>query len=108
MAISISGSDQYAEAGRFGVPFARTWSLYRFTSTIQTSPAASPRFETNAILFPWWFGPLEGRAATWAPIGLVIVGGLTTSTFLTLLVIPTIYSLVDDLTRWVRRVAGAI
>jgi HAE1 family hydrophobic/amphiphilic exporter-1 len=56
------------------------------------------------ILFPQWVGPVEGRAATWAPIGLVIVGGLTTSTFLTLLIIPTIYSLIDDLTVMARRV----
>jgi len=56
------------------------------------------------FLFPQWFGPVEGRAATWAPIGLVIIGGLTTSTFLTLLVIPTIYSLVDDVSLFVQRV----
>ncbi len=60
------------------------------------------------FIFPQWFGPLEGRAATWAPIGLVIIGGLTTSTFLTLLIIPTLYSLIDDLTRFTRRVAGAL
>ena len=57
-------------------------------------------------LFPQWFGPVEGRAATWAPIGLVIIGGLTTSTFLTLLVIPTIYSLIDDVSGFARRVMG--
>jgi len=57
------------------------------------------------FLLPQWFGPVEGRAATWAPIGVVIIGGLTTSTFLTLLVIPTIYSLVDDASLFVRRVA---
>ncbi len=59
------------------------------------------------FIFPQWFGPLEGRAATWAPIGLVIIGGLTTSTFLTLLIIPTLYSLIDDLTRFAKRVARA-
>jgi bifunctional non-homologous end joining protein LigD len=48
------------------------------------------------VIFPQWFGPLEGRAATWAPVGLVILGGLTTSTFLTLVFVPTVYSLVDD------------
>jgi HAE1 family hydrophobic/amphiphilic exporter-1 len=53
------------------------------------------------------FGPLEGRAASWAPISLVIVGGLTTSTFLTLIIIPTIYSLIDDLSRFAGRVARA-
>ena len=60
------------------------------------------------FLFPQWFGPVEGRAATWAPIGLVIIGGLTTSTFLTLIIIPTIYSLMDDFTRFARRVARAV
>ncbi|MFQ5718566.1 MAG: efflux RND transporter permease subunit [Acidobacteriota bacterium] len=59
------------------------------------------------FLFPQWFGPVEGRAATWAPIGLVIVGGLTTSTFLTLVIIPTLYSLVDDTSAFFRRVARA-
>ena len=58
------------------------------------------------FLLPQWFGSVEGRAASWAPIGLVIIGGLTTSTFLTLMIIPTIYSLVDDATRFVRRVAS--
>ncbi|NIL99658.1 MAG: hypothetical protein GTN89_01560 [Acidobacteria bacterium] len=56
------------------------------------------------FLFPQWFGPVEGRAATWAPIGLVIIGGLTTSTFLTLMIIPTIYSLIDDASSFMRRV----
>jgi HAE1 family hydrophobic/amphiphilic exporter-1 len=56
------------------------------------------------FLFPQWFGPVEGRAATWAPIGLVIIGGLTTSTFLTLLIIPTIYSLIDDVSTFMQRV----
>ncbi len=60
------------------------------------------------FILPQWFGPLEGRAATWAPIGLVIIGGLTTSTFLTLLIIPTVYSLIDDLTRFAKRVARAV
>jgi hydrophobic/amphiphilic exporter-1 (mainly G- bacteria), HAE1 family len=57
------------------------------------------------LLFPGWLGQPEGRAANWAPIGLVILGGLTTSTFLTLMIIPTFYSLVDDLTRFFGRVA---
>lgn len=60
------------------------------------------------FLWPQVFGAVEGRAASWAPIGLVIVGGLTTSTFLTLMIIPTIYSLIDDLTRFARRVAREV
>jgi HAE1 family hydrophobic/amphiphilic exporter-1 len=72
------------------------------TTILGLSPMVAP------FLFPQWFGPVEGRAATWAPIGLVIVGGLTTSTFLTLMIIPTIYSLIDDLTLFFKRVAKAV
>jgi HAE1 family hydrophobic/amphiphilic exporter-1 len=34
------------------------------------------------------------------PMAIAVIGGLTTSTFLTLLVIPVIYSLVDDGAAW--------
>ncbi len=57
---------------------------------------------------PSVFGAPEGRAAFWAPVGLVILGGLTTSTFFTVMVIPTVYSLVDDLTTWTRRIAAEV
>lgn len=57
------------------------------------------------LLLPQFFGPLEGRSATWVPTALVILGGLTTSTFLTLLITPTLYSAVSDSARWIRRVA---
>mgnify|MGYP000255316129 CR=1 FL=1 len=46
----------------------------------------------------------DGRAAFWAPIGLVILGGLTTSTFLTVMVIPIVYSLIDDLATFAARI----
>lgn len=60
------------------------------------------------ILLPQWFGPLEGRSATWAPVGLVILGGLTTSTFLTLVILPTLYSLLDDVGSYLRRLSAAV
>ena len=34
------------------------------------------------------------------PMAIAVVGGLTTSTLLTLLVVPVVYTLVDDLSRW--------
>jgi HAE1 family hydrophobic/amphiphilic exporter-1 len=36
----------------------------------------------------------------WAPLALTVIGGLITSTFLTLLVLPAFYSLIEDLKIW--------
>ncbi len=38
-----------------------------------------------------------------APMAIVVIGGLITSTFLSLLVIPVVYTLVDDLLQWIGR-----
>ncbi len=60
------------------------------------------------LVAPGVFGPVEGRAGTWGPIALAVVGGLTTSTFMTLVVMPTIYAVFDDLSQFLRRVAWAM
>ncbi len=61
------------------------------TTCLSLLPMVAP------LLAPWLFGPSEGRAANWGPVGLAILGGMTTSTFLTLIITPTLYSLFDDL-----------
>jgi HAE1 family hydrophobic/amphiphilic exporter-1 len=38
-----------------------------------------------------------------APMARAVIGGLITSTFLTLLIVPVMYSLLDDFGGWVRR-----
>ena len=38
-----------------------------------------------------------------APMALVVIGGLITSTFISLLVIPVLFSIVDDVEQWSRR-----
>ena len=38
----------------------------------------------------------------------MILGGLLTSAFLTVMVIPIVYSLVDDLTSFVRHIAASV
>ena len=42
-----------------------------------------------------------------APMGRAIIGGVITSTLLTLIVVPVIYSLLDDLAAWAKRRFGA-
>lgn len=62
---------------------------------------------TLPYLFPDRFGSVEGRAGMWAPVSLAVFGGLTTSTFLTLIILPAMYSYMDDLGRLLRQLAGA-
>ena len=38
-----------------------------------------------------------------APMAIVVIGGLITSTFLSLLVVPVVFTYVDDMVEWVRR-----
>ncbi|HLA40277.1 MAG TPA: efflux RND transporter permease subunit, partial [Candidatus Glassbacteria bacterium] len=61
------------------------------TTILSLLPMVAP------LLVPSLFGPTEGRSGYWGPVGLAILGGMTTSTFLTLIITPTLYSLFDDL-----------
>jgi HAE1 family hydrophobic/amphiphilic exporter-1 len=72
------------------------------TTILGLSPMVAPFF------LPQIFGAVEGRAAFWAPVGLVILGGLATSTVLTVMVIPVLYSLIDDLKVFAHRVAAQV
>ena len=60
------------------------------------------------VMFPQFFGPIEGRAGWYGQVGVAIVGGLATSTFLTLVIVPTIYSVIDDITIWFKRIVLSV
>ena len=49
----------------------------------------------------YWGGE---QAAWWSPMAIAVICGLGFATFLTLLVVPVMYSLFDDLDAWVRRI----
>ena len=45
-----------------------------------------------------------GDGSEWrSPMGMIAIGGLATSTFLTLLVVPIAYTLIDDAQSWIAR-----
>ncbi|MCR4344279.1 MAG: efflux RND transporter permease subunit [Candidatus Scalindua sp.] len=69
-----------------------------FTTILGLLPMVLPLF------LPFLFGPFEGRGSIWAPVGLVVISGLITSTILTLVIMPTIYSLIDDFGMWMKKV----
>jgi HAE1 family hydrophobic/amphiphilic exporter-1 len=60
---------------------------------------------TLAMVFgmvPLAFALSEG-AEQRAPMGQAVIGGVITSSLLTLVVVPVIYVYIDDLTEWLRR-----
>jgi len=78
--------------------------LARFRPILMTS------LTTLIGLIPMAFmGGTEGMGAMFAPIGQAVIGGLTTSTLLTLTLTPTLYAWLDDMAAWGRRVGrGAL
>ena len=60
---------------------------------------------TVPFFLPDLFPQSEGRGRMWAPVSLAVFGGLTTSTFLTLLILPTVYSYMDDVSVYSLRAA---
>jgi multidrug efflux pump subunit AcrB len=49
---------------------------------------------------PYWGGE---QAAWWGPMAIAVIAGLTFATFLTLVLVPVMYSLLDDMDDWMAR-----
>ena len=58
------------------------------------------------FLLPQFFQAAGRRAQMWAPISVAIIGGLTTSTFFTLIFLPTFYSISDTVRTKVKSLLG--
>jgi HAE1 family hydrophobic/amphiphilic exporter-1 len=58
------------------------------------------------FLLPQFFQAAGRRSQMWAPISVAIIGGLTTSTFFTLIFLPTFYSITDTATGKVKALFG--
>jgi HAE1 family hydrophobic/amphiphilic exporter-1 len=54
-------------------------------------------------LLPLALGHASIARARYFPMARTVMGGLIVSTVLTLIVLPTVYSLIDDLALWLRR-----
>ncbi|MEO7362204.1 MAG: efflux RND transporter permease subunit, partial [Gemmatimonadaceae bacterium] len=72
---------------------------------IRLRPILMTTFALIAGMLPVAFGSGEG-AQFRAPLGIAVIGGVATSTLLTLLVIPTFYEIMDSFRSWVSRLFG--
>ena len=72
---------------------------------IRLRPILMTTFALIAGMLPIALG--RGEGAEWrAPLGIAVIGGVITSTVLTLLVIPTFYEIFDQTRSWLARRFG--
>ncbi|TVP75269.1 MAG: efflux RND transporter permease subunit [Gemmatimonadales bacterium] len=68
--------------------------------TARLRPILMTSLTTLMALVPMAFWATDGMGAMFAPIGQAVIGGLLTSTLLTLAFTPTLYAWLDDLGVW--------
>jgi HAE1 family hydrophobic/amphiphilic exporter-1 len=87
-----SGMSKNAAIVQGGKDRMRPIIMTAITTIFGVLPLALP------FLLPQYFQAAGRRAQMWAPISVAIIGGLTTSTFFTLIILPTFYSILDSVT----------
>ena len=68
------------------------------TTILGLSPMVAAKF------FPTVFQAAQGSINSYAPIGIAVIGGLALSTFLTLMIVPCVYYIMDDFSEWAGKV----
>ena len=72
------------------------------TTILGLSPMVAAKY------FPGLFPAAQGGVTSYAPIGIAVIGGLSLSTFLTLLIVPCVYDIMDDVQQWFGKVFRAV
>ena len=95
-----SGMQKFESIVQGGKDRMRPIIMTAITTIFGVLPLALP------FLLPQFFEAAGRRAQMWAPISVAIIGGLTTSTFFTLIFLPTFYSISDSITTKVKSLLG--
>lgn len=95
-----SGMEKNAAIIQGGKDRMRPIIMTAITTIFGVLPLALP------FLLPQFFEAAGRRAQMWAPISVAIIGGLTTSTFFTLIFLPTFYSISDSFTTKIKSKLG--
>jgi HAE1 family hydrophobic/amphiphilic exporter-1 len=74
--------------------------------SLRFRPIMMTSFTTIGGLLPMALGNAALIGAPYAPMGITIIGGLFTSTALTLLAVPVLYTLFDDLSIFATQIVG--
>ena len=71
-------------------------------------PILMTALTTICGLIPMAVGESDFIGIPYAPLGRTVIGGLTAATVLTLIVVPFMYTVLDDVSLWAKRVASEI
>ncbi|HEY1044454.1 MAG TPA: efflux RND transporter permease subunit [Telluria sp.] len=91
---------------------ARDAGMCRFEALVdachkRSRPIVMTTIAMGAGMLPLALG-LNGDPSFRAPMAITVIGGLITSTLLSLLVVPAVFTYVDDLEHWIARAAARL
>lgn len=98
---ALHGEADTARAGEAGRPMDRTTALL-YAAEVRLRPILMTTLAMVFGMVPLAFAISEGSEQR-APMGQAVIGGVITSSLLTLVVVPVVYCYLDDLSRWARR-----
>ena len=84
-------------------PMSR-WDALRDACHKRARPIVMTTIAMGAGMMPIAFGWSAADSSFRSPMAMAVIGGLITSTVLSLLVVPAVFTYVDDLEQWLRRV----
>jgi HAE1 family hydrophobic/amphiphilic exporter-1 len=90
--------------GTHQAPLGRTEALL-MAAKVRLRPILMTTLAMVFGMMPLALSTSEG-AEQRAPLGQAVIGGVITSSLLTLVVVPVVYCYLDDLTQWLKRLWG--
>jgi len=94
-----------AREGRAGVPPQPREAALLMAARVRLRPILMTTLAMVFGMVPLAFALTEGSEQR-APMGQAVIGGVITSSILTLVVVPVMYCYMDDLGNWLRRLVG--
>jgi multidrug efflux pump subunit AcrB len=84
------------------------WDALRDACHKRARPIIMTTLAMGAGMTPIAFGWSAADSSFRAPMAMAVIGGLITSTVLSLLVVPAVFTYVDDVQQWIRRTVKRI
>jgi membrane-bound lytic murein transglycosylase D len=97
-------TEHLADNGQMQAGLGRTEALL-LAARVRLRPIMMTTLAMIFGMVPLAFALTEGSEQR-APMGQAVIGGVITSSLLTLVVVPVVYCYMDDLAQWLRRKAG--